>query len=112
MSDESLDLEKCYSIRRKTRGVTTEDRKHFIDFIFDSIGTFESKSKNDLSKKLVKAFEDETGVYISPSWVYTIIRLGPVKHSDGSYELKYYKEHTLDELCEHPNIAFEIKFSK
>ena len=112
MSDESLDLEDCYSIKRKTKGVTTKNRKQFIDFIFDSIGTIKSKSKNDLSKKLVKAFEDETGIYISPYWVYAIIRLGPVKHSDGSYELKYYKEHTLDELCEYPNLAFEIKFSK
>ena len=111
MADVSFDLDACYPKSNKVRGVTPDDRKRFIKFMFDNMQIIEAKSRNDLSKKLVKQFEEETGVRISLRWVYPIVRLGPIKHSDGTYSLKYYNDHTIDELCEHPNIVFEIKFT-
>lgn len=108
-NDIEFDFDSKNKYRATSRKATTDDRKQFINFMFDNFDTINGKNKLDLAKNLSKAYKDEYNVTINYTWVHAILRAGIVKKKDGSVTFKRYHEHTIDELCEHPSITKTIK---
>lgn len=110
--DTSIDIDLHFVERKTHKKSTPEDRKNFIEFMFNRFHEIQSKSNNDLSQKLVNLYETENGVKIGKVWVYRILRLGPIKHRDGTYGFKMNVGFTMEELCETPSLTERIDFTK
>ena len=114
MSEEtSIDIEFDFDSKNKyrvtSRKATAEDRREFVNFMFENFDTISGKNKLDLAKNLSKAYKDKYDVTINYTWVHAILRAGIVKKKDGSVTFKRYHEHTIDELCAYPSITKTMK---
>ena len=112
MSDtESFDIADKFPPKQRGSKTSIIDRKKYIDFMFANYKIIDAKSRNELTKKLIAMYEDQTGVHIAFDWAYRIMRLYPTKHKDGSYTFRNYTDHTMDELCETPSLVTTIKYT-
>ena len=93
---------------KKYRKSNTDDRKDFIDWMFDHIEDVKGKSKNETAKWLSKTYSDENECIINYNWVYMLLRLGIVKYDDDTYGFKKTEDYTVDDLCEHPGVIRNI----
>lgn len=111
-SNKSFTLEDKFPHKQRGTKTTIEDRKNYIDFMFEHYNDIKAKSRSEFTKKLLALYEDETGIRIAFDWAYRLMRLYPTKHRDGSYTFKNYAEHTMEELCETPSLVSTIRFTK
>ena len=97
---------------RKYRKANTDNRKAFVDWMFDHIDDVKGMSKNEMAKWLSKTYSDENECIINYNWVYMLLRLGIVKYDDDTYGFKKTEDYTIDDLCEKPGIIRNIHFEE
>ena len=77
--------------------------------MFDNIASMRASSKSELAKTLVMTYRNVHGISINKEWIYTLIRGGIYRDSDGSIKFGIDIKYTIDELCSNPSLARNIK---
>lgn len=86
------------------RTMREQDRRMFIEYLFDQVKTLGALSKKQMAKKISDSFKEaHPELKLNEVWVYRLFLAGIYKDTEGKYGYDNVKC-DFDESCKHPSL--------
>ena len=86
------------------RTMKEQDRRMFIEYLFDQVKTLGTLSKKQMAKKISDSFKEaHPELKLNEVWVYRLFLAGIYKDAEGKYGYDNVKC-DFDESCRHPSL--------
>ena len=97
----SEDLVSCPKLKMMNK----QDRLDFIDWMFDVMPTIKAKSMRSMANQVSALYKEEHPFKLNQVWVYSLLRAGIYKLSNGNYGFEKDVGHTtVEEVCANPTL--------
>lgn len=107
MPDGGIHMNDLCSSHRLTRNMKEEERRMFIDYMFEHVETSEKLSKKSMAKRLSDMFkEGHPELKLNEVWVYRLLLAGIYKDKNGNYGFDNI-ECDFDESCKKPSLLIK-----
>ena len=97
-----------YFDSNRSRNSTAEERRVFVNWLFEHIMDFRVDSKNKLANAVVERYKHETSIHINKEWIYALIRLGIYKDGDD-FRFQEESKYSFEELCNKPSLIRHLR---
>ena len=86
------------------RTMKEQDRRMFVDYLFEQVKTLGTLSKNQMAKKISESFKEaHPELKLNEVWVYKLFVAGIYKNAEGKYGFDNV-DCDFDAVCKHPSV--------
>lgn len=96
----SEDLVAC----PKLKIMNKQDRLAFIDWMFETMPTIKAKSMRSMANQVTALYKEEHPFKLNQVWVYSLLRAGIYKLTNGTYGFEKDIGHSVEEICANPTL--------
>ena len=104
----SIDFDINLQYKPQPRRLNAQERRKFVEWLIDNFQRFNAQNYKQLAKESIQEYRELTGKEIPMTWIYTILRCGISRDTEGNITFRR-TDYTLDDFCTKPSITAKIR---
>lgn len=106
-----IDLDVNLQYKPQPRRLNAKERKRFVEWLIDNFQRFNAHNYKQLAKESIQEYRELTGKEIPMTWIYTILRCGISRDTQGNITFRR-TDYTIDDFCTKPSITAKIRITE